>query len=144
VPAEATAPHPLAENLLEEIAEARAAKLEFGILTALSPPAKALAAGKSSAAGRRAEFRAGFPVGAEFVVFFPLDRVGEDLVGLVDFLEFLLGALFVLGDIGMKFAGELAEGLLDFVILRSARDAEGFVIIFVLDGHRQARLKAKG
>ena len=142
LPAETAAAHPRAENLLEEIAEAGAAKLEFKVLAALAASAKALAAGKALVAGRRTEFRAGLPIRAKFVVFLALGRVGEDFVGLVDFLEFFLGALFVLRHVGMKFAGEFAEGLFDFVILRGARDAESFVIIFVLNGHRGD--KAKG
>ena len=44
----------------------------------------------------------------------PFVRITEDFVGLVDFpnLAFSLG--FVFRNIGMKFAGQLAERLLDF------------------------------
>ncbi len=99
--------------------------------------AKIAAAAETAAeAGRGTEFRAGFPVRAQFVVFFPLGGIAKDFVGLVDFLEFLLGLLLVFRDVGMKFAGKFAEGFFDVGVAGGARDAENLVIIFVLNGHR--------
>ena len=132
------AAHPRPEQLLEEIAEARAAKFKVLARHAL-PAAKRLAAAKTAGTGRRTEFRAGFPVRAQFVVFFALVRVAEDFVGLVDLLEFFLGLLFVLGDIGMKFTRQLAKSFFDLVLARRARHAEALVIIFVLNGHRPGK-----
>jgi hypothetical protein len=111
--------------------------MSFKILAAQrAAAAKGLAAAKTTLAGRRTEFRAGFPVRAEFVVFFALVRVGENFVGLVDLLEFFLGLFFVLGDVGMKFPRELAEGFFDLLRGRGARHAEALVVIFKLNGHR--------
>ena len=106
-----------------------------------APAAKRLAAGKSAMAGRRTEFRSGFPVGTEFVKLLALGGISENFVGFVDLLEFFLGLFFVLGDVGMILARELAEGFFDLVVGRGARDAEGLVIIFVLNGHSEFQVK---
>ena len=103
------AAHSRTEHLLEEIAEARAAEFKF---MGLASAAKSARLSGGSPARRRTKLRAGFPVRAEFVVFFPLGRIAQDFVGFVDLLEFFLGLLFVLGDVGMKFAREFAEGFL--------------------------------
>src|SRR5215471_9137655 len=78
------------EKLLKEIAEAGAAEMEFEILAALPPAAKRLPATEIFPARWRTKFSAGFPVRAELVIFLPLFRIAQDLVGLVDLLEFLL------------------------------------------------------
>ena len=75
------------------------------------------------------------PVGSELVVFFPLLRVAQDLVGLIDFLELLLGGFFVLGDVRMVLAGHFAERLLDVGGAGVAGDSEDFVVIFECGGH---------
>src|ERR1017187_5225531 len=132
----ARAAHPRAEHLLKEIAEARATKMKL-LAAGRTPAAKSLSTSKSAVAGRGTEVRAGFPVRAEFVVFFALVGVGQNFVGLVDLLEFFLGLLFILGYVGMEFARELAEGFFDFIRAGGARHAETLVIIFVLNGHRE-------
>ena len=59
--------------------------------------------------------------------------IGEDLVGLVDLLEALVGARFRV-DVGVPLLGELAEGLLDVGVARAARHAEDVVVV-ALAGH---------
>ena len=54
---------------------------------------------------------------------------------LVDLLELLLTQLFILRHVRMIFASQLAERLLDLVIARGSRHAQGDVIILELDGH---------
>ena len=61
--------------------------------------------------------------------------IAEDLVGLVDLLEFRLRRLLVLGHIGMMLAREAAEGFADFILRSALRHAERRVIILVLNGH---------
>ena len=104
--------HSRAKELLEEIAETGATKMRFKIVAAHRPAATKGLAAESAVAGRRTEFRAGLPIRAQIVIFFALVRVGENLVRLVDVLEFFLGLLFILRYVGMKFAGEPAEGFL--------------------------------
>ena len=57
----------------------------------------------------------GLPIGSQGIAFFPFFRIFEDLVGLVDLLKLLLSSrLFV--DIRMVLAGQLTEGLLNFLL----------------------------
>ena len=118
-------PSGAAEKLLEKIAEPGAVEM---ILVRWSAVTSAPGSG-----GRRTV--ALLPACAQFIEFFPLRRVAQDLVGLVDLLEFFLGGLFVLRHVGMVFAGQLAEGLLDFLVGRLARYAERGVVVFECDGH---------
>ena len=55
--------------------------------------------------------------------------VGEDLVGLGRLLELLLGLGVVVVDVGVQFAGEAAEGLLDLGLAGVAADAEHLVVV---------------
>jgi hypothetical protein len=75
------------------------------------------------------------PIRSQFVILFPFLRVAEDFIGLVEFLEFFLGGLFVLSDIGMMLAGELAKCLFDRVSTRVSMHAENFIIILKFNGH---------
>ena len=113
-----------AEILLEEVAETRAAKMELLVRPAC--PAVARRRGKAFL----------LPVGAEAIVFFPLFRIAQHLVGLVDFLEFRLRSRPVLGDVRMVFAGQFAEGFFDIVLTGIAGDAQRGVIIFEFSRHR--------
>ncbi len=67
------------------------------------------------------------PVRAENVVLFALFRIAQNLVGLGDLFELLLGLFGVVGiGVGMPFARELAVRGLDVFlrsILRNAEDA---------------------
>ena len=72
-----------------------------------------------------------FPVGAELVVFRPLLRVAEDLVGLVDQLE-AVGGLGVLVDVRVELARQPAIGGLDLLLGRGPSDTEGLVVVLVL------------
>ena len=56
-------------------------------------------------------------------------RVTQRLVGLTDFLEFFLGRFVTRIFVRMKFDGQLAVGLFDFLIVGVAADAEHLVII---------------
>src|SRR5271155_250407 len=58
--------------------------------------------------------------------------IGEDLVGLVEFLETFLGVLVAGIAIGMKLNGETAIGLLQFDFAGAAIDTENFVVIAFL------------
>src|SRR6266508_4620845 len=64
---------------------------------------------------------------AERVVLLALVGVGEDVVGGLDLLEPLLGLLVARVLVGVVLADELAVGLLDLVLRRGLRDAEGVV-----------------
>ena len=74
------------------------------------------------------------------VVALPALRVGQDLVGVVDLLEPLLG-LRLRVDIGVPLLGELAEGALDISVARAALDAQDFVQISFSGGHRDGSLR---
>ena len=63
------------------------------------------------------------------VVGSPFLAVGENFVGLLGFLEFFLGRRIVRIAVRVVLHGQLAVGLLDFVIARIAVDAEYFVKI---------------
>ena len=66
-------------------------------------------------------------VGAH-VVHLPLAGVGENLVGLGDLLEPLLG-LRVRVDVGMQLPGQPTVGLLDLVGVGVSPDAEDAVVV---------------
>lgn len=122
---------PAAEHLLEEVAESRTAKMKFrasGIAAASIGLLPGLAL-------RRRGIAALLPVGPELIVFGPLLRVTEHLVGFVDLLEFLLRRLLVLGGIGVKLAGELAESALDLVLGGGLGDPQCLVVVAKLNRH---------
>jgi hypothetical protein len=114
------------EELLEEIAEARAVEMEFRTVFRTSSV--------STLRLGWLPFRV-IPVCAQFIILSPLLWVAEDFVGLVDFLEFFFGSGLVLGDIGMISAGECAECLLDFRVARVSMHAENVVVVFEFNGH---------
>src|SRR4029079_9970423 len=97
------------------------------------PPARAAAPEMERAAARPAEPRepaAGLRPGvAELVVHLPLLRVGQDLVGLGQFLEFGLRLLVPGVLVRVVLLGELAVRLLDLVGGRAAADAQDFVVV---------------
>ena len=78
------------------------------------------------------------PVGSEAVVAATLLRVGQDLVGLVDFLE-LVRRPGALGDVGVVLAGELPVGRLDRLLVGVPIDAQDAVIVLEFDGHGSRR-----
>ena len=55
--------------------------------------------------------------------------VGQDLVGLGGLLELLLGVRVVRVDVGVQLTRELAERLLDDLVIGVARDAENVIRI---------------
>ena len=71
---------------------------------------------------------------AERVVARPALRVGQDLVGLVDLLEPLLGRR-VRVDVRVPLLGELAERALDLGVGRGPLDAEDHVEVALGGGH---------
>ena len=130
---------PAAEERLEEIAEPGAAEFELdaaAVPAGLTPESAA----RSAAAPIRRRLKSArlIPIRAELIVFRALLGIAQDLVGLVDLLEFLLGRGFLLrlGHIGMVLARELAEGAFDFVRAGRLRDAERLVIIPKLNRHK--------
>jgi hypothetical protein len=70
---------------------------------------------------------------AELIVGAPLLGVAEHLVGLVDLLEAVGGAVLVV-DIRMVLPGKTAKGLADIVLAGAAIDAQHLVVIS-LRGH---------
>jgi hypothetical protein len=64
----------------------------------------------------------------EGVIFGPLSRIGEDLVGLVDELEHLL-SLWRRVLVGMIFLGEPPVGLLDLLRSGVSGDAEDGIVV---------------
>ena len=55
-------------------------------------------------------------------------RVLQRLVGLVEFLEALLGVRIAVAAVGMTFLGETAKGGLDLAVASAARYAEHLVV----------------
>ena len=86
-------------------------------------------------AGRRREVHPRFPVRAEGVVAPALLLVGQDLVGLVDLLEALLGGLVLRIEVRVELACELPVRLFDLVGRRVPGDAKRLVVVAKLDGH---------
>ena len=128
-PKRAGTPAATAKELLEEIAETGAFKMKLGSARAATETST------TAARGRRRLALGMIPIGAELIVLAALDRIAEDFIGFVEFLELFLGGGFILGDVGMIFARQFTECFLDFLVGRRARDAEDFVIIFEFNGH---------
>ena len=120
----------LAEQGFEEIAEIAAPGLKATAGTGRAP-AEVKAAFPS---GRGTEILALLPVLAEPVVFLTFFRVFQYLVGFVDFLETLLGVRRLV-DVRMIFAGQLAIGPLDILLLGVTVHAQYLVIVFVCCSH---------
>ena len=129
-----------AKELFKKITETRALKLEIILLAARSLPSGS-ASGPARAAARLASR---FPIGAQLVVLPATLRMAQDLIGLVDFLEFFLRRLLVLGDIGMILPRQRAEGLLDFLVRRLGRHTQNPVIVLEFSGHGGLALCASG
>ena len=102
--------------------------IEYVIHTAATEAAKAtLAETAKAAATTHAAFKGRM---TELVVLGFLLGVLEDIVGLVDFLEFLLGSLRVVAvEVRMIFAGHFLIGLLDLRCRRALLDAQHLIII---------------
>jgi hypothetical protein len=65
----------------------------------------------------------------EAVVSRPLLRIFQDVVGLVDFLEPVLGGLVARLCIRMILLGELAEGALQLLLVSGPPHPKNFVIV---------------
>ena len=115
-----------AEELLEEIAEARAIEMEFRSIFVTST--------ESALRRCRLPFRM-VPVCSQLIILSPFLRVAEDFVGLVDFLELCFGRRFVFGNVRVILAGELAECLLDFLAAGVSSHAEDVVVVLEFNGH---------
>ena len=111
-------PRRAAEDLAEDIAERVGESAE-----ALRPAAEAARTGRAEAHRR---IDAGV---AELIVGGALLGVGEDLVGFLRFLEFLLGALVVRIAVRMMLHRELPVRLLDVLLGSIAIDAEYRVVV---------------
>ena len=85
---------------------------------------------------RRRKISSGLPIRSKLVIVLALVRVGEDFVGLLDFLELVLSSLVVGVDVGVILSRKLPVRLLDLVRARGSSDSERFVIILKLKGHR--------
>ena len=71
--------------------------------------------------------------GAEPIVLRALPRIGEHFVGFVDLLEIVLGPGFIVRNVRMVLARQIAIGSFDLVPRCIASDAEDIVVI--LRGH---------
>src|SRR2546428_9065396 len=91
-----------------------------------------------TAARRRREIHAVFPARTELIILLAFFRIAEDLVGLVDLLEFFLGHLLLrrrVLQIRMVLARELAIGVPDLLRGCIARNAQDLVVISIFDAH---------
>ena len=129
-----------AEEGAEEVAEARDVLGVTPILEA--HPAGEAASGSTGSSSEPGEGvastagRAGLlirlPVRTELVIGLALLGVREDLVGLADLLEALLGAGVPGVDVGMVLAGKTTEGLLDVGLIGALLYAKRGVVIAIL------------
>src|SRR6266404_4691649 len=140
--AESRAAAATAEKCFEEVAEPRSVELELNSAAIAAPLIKS-AAGLLSLplpVGRWLEPTRTIPIRAELIVFFTLFGIAQHLVGFVDFLKFFLGGLFILGDIGMIFPGQLAKSATDLLLGGGFRNTECLVIISELYWHSLSNL----
>src|SRR5688500_18267988 len=132
-----------AEERFKEITEAGSTELKFHSASiARSVAAEAPARLLRTPSGRRLKSSRLVPVRTQLIIFFPLFRIAEDFVSLVELLKFLLRRPLVLVDVGMVFARQLAKRPLDFVVARCLGNAQRFVIISELDCHLFPRSSA--
>ena len=118
------APLPLAgpaEQAREEIAEAIEVRkaLSCALAELISP------------VGRRSELLAGTIMPAQLIVGGTLLGIFQDLIGLLDILEFRLGVP-LLADIRMELAGQFAVGALDRLGVRAPAHPQRVVVILEL------------
>jgi hypothetical protein len=83
----------------------------------------------------RSKISTRLPVLAELIVALTLLRIGEDIIGLPDLLEFFFRAAVTRVDVRVIFARQLAVGFLDVVCSCGARHPQHFVIVLKLDSH---------
>src|ERR1700730_10667520 len=135
-------PAAAAKKLLEEIAEAGAVEFELDatVAAAIAIESAAWLALLRSPVRWRLKSSRLVPIGAELIVLLALLRIAQHLVSFINLLEFFFSGLFILRDIGMIFARQLAERALDFIVARRLGDAERFVIIPELHRHRAPTL----
>ena len=69
------------------------------------------------------------PIRSEFIVAFAFLGVAEHLISFVDFLEFFLGHLLVLGRVRVVLAREFAESGFDLSLGCGLGDSECLVVI---------------
>src|SRR5690606_12629214 len=110
----------LTEQALEEIAEGAGAGRTGAAEMKMLLPVR-----------RRPELLTSLPIRAERVVRGPLLGVAQDLVGLADLLEALLGVR-LLADVRVILARKAAVGALDLVLRRVPGDAHDLVVVLVL------------
>src|SRR5438045_4892225 len=120
----------LAEERPEEIGEPARVVAE-GALAGLPGVHVLEAAGPG---GASAPLRELLPLRADRVVSLSLVGIAEDLVGLVDLFELFL-RVRLLVDVRVVLACELAVRLLDVLGRGVLRNAEGLVVVLVLDRH---------
>ena len=126
------------KELFKKITEARALKLEIILIT----PNSLLSGSSSGSTGLRARLPACFPVGTQLIVLLATVRMAQDLIGFVDFLEFLLRHLLVFGDIGVILPRQRAESLLDFLVRGLGRHSQDPIIVLEFSGHDGLVLRA--
>src|SRR4051794_24245324 len=127
----AAAPSAAAEQALEEVVDVAVAELDADVVEAAAPvEALVPAAARRTAGGSPGALRLlrGAPVLAEAVVLGALLGVAEDVVGLGDLLEAVLGARLLV-DVRVVLAGEPPVGPADLVLARPVGGAERLVVV---------------
>jgi hypothetical protein len=112
-----------AQELSEQVSKLREDVLD--VIETVEPPGGFFSIGFCRAGGSPAPKS----VEAEAVVVGPHFTVGEDLIGVRGFLEFLFRRLVPWAHVGVIHLRALAVGLLELVIVRGAGNGEDFVEI---------------
>ena len=139
--AESGSPATTTEKSLKEIAESRAAKFKLDTTVPTSVAIKSAIRLLRSPSRRRLKPAWLIPIRTELIVFFPLLRIAQNFVCLVDLFELFLGRRFVFRDIRMMFPRQLAKGGANLIVACRFWNAECFVIISKLNRHRPESLR---
>src|SRR5688572_26693646 len=131
-----------AKKRFKEVAEASSAEFKFHAAVARAVAAEAPTRLLWAPSWRRLKSSRLVPVRTQLIIFFALLRIAQDFVSLVELLEFLLRRPFVLIDVGMVFARQLAKRLFNFVVAGCLGNAQRLVIISELDCHLFPRSSA--
>ena len=122
-------PRRAAEKLLKEIAKPRPLK-------PTRHPAPAPRLPRTPPARRRALRPALLPVRAQLIVAFPLFRIAQHLIGLIDLLKLRLRRLFILRHVRVMLPRKLPESLPHLILRGCLCNSKCGVIILVLNGHK--------
>src|SRR5262249_3045089 len=117
------------EKRFEEVTESGSAEFKLNSTAIATPSIKSTFRWLGAPLRRLLEFARPCSIFTELVVFFSFLRVAQDFVRFIYLFKFFFSGLFVLGDVGMMFAGQLAKSAANLVFAGRFRHAECFVII---------------